>query len=66
MITVGDLKKLLNQAQDHVPVRLNIQIGGDARRKRRGPWIDDFRLQWSENEGKSVVVIQGYLEESDK
>lgn len=65
-MTVGEMRKLLGQAQDHIQVRLNIQIGGDARRKRRGPWIDDYRLQWSDNKGKAVVVIQGYLEEANK
>ena len=64
MITVGDLKKLLSQSQDHIQVRLNIQMGGDARRRRQGPLIDDFRLQWSNHENKSVVAIQGYLEEA--
>ena len=63
-MTVGEMRKLLGQAQDHIPVRLNIQMGGDARRKRRGPWIDDFRLQWGDHKNKSVIEIQGYLEEA--
>lgn len=58
VITVGELRKALGGAQDHVPVRINISTPGDAR-KKHSPWIDGFYLTWSENEGASVVVIYG-------
>ncbi len=62
VVTVGELRKALGGAQDDVPVRLNIQA--DHGRKAHSPWIDYFKLHWSDNDaGKSVVVIQGYLVE---
>lgn len=62
MPTVGEVIKALSTAQDHVPVRLNIQA--DHGRKAHSPWIDDFKLHWSHNDAsESVVVIQGYLVE---
>ena len=66
MITVGKMRRLLGEMQDHVPVRINVQIGGDAR-KKHGPWIDEFRLQIGRRrKGRgSAVIIQGYLEETD-
>ncbi len=62
MITVGKLKKLLDQAQDRVPVVLCISLAGDAR-KKHSPWVDDFKVCWSDRNGKSCVEIYGEQKE---
>ena len=64
MITVGELRRVLGEMQDQVPVRINVEVRGDARRKH-GPWVDTFKLHIGRRRrGKgSAVIIQGYLEE---
>lgn len=67
MITVGELRQVLGEMQDHVPVRINVQVRGDAR-KKHGPWVEDFTVHLGRRRrGKgSSVIIQGYLEEQSK
>lgn len=60
LMTVGQMKKLLNQAQDKVPVVICVSIPGDAR-KKQSPWMPEFRLSMSDtkftDKGRDTLVI---------
>lgn len=61
----GQLKKMLNEMQDHVPVVLNVCREGDGR-KRHSPWVEDFRVCVTTYRGKNVIMLHGYQPLSDK